>query len=67
VSFNPFDGQVILYCEARVGGERVYVQQAVAQIVYDDPEAREHIRKALRQALMLSILEKWTPVVRVRR
>lgn len=60
-------GIVELSCTATVGGERVVVRQVIHAAAYDDPEARRHIEHALRQKLMLAVLEKWTPVVKVRR
>lgn len=64
---DPFVNQVLLSCEATVAGERIQVRQAVVQAVYDDPQAREHIETAMREALIRAIVEKWTPVIRVRR
>lgn len=59
--------RVSLTCEAVVAGETVRVEQLVPGVVYDDPVARPIVLQGLREALIREILEKWTPVVRVRR
>lgn len=63
---NPF-AQVHLSCSATAGGETITVQQVVAPAVYEDEVARPLIEKHLREELIRAILEKWTPVVKVRR
>lgn len=62
-----FGDQVELVCTANVGDEKLFARQSIPAIVYDDPEARKVIEAALRQRLMLAVLEKWTPVIKVRR
>lgn len=59
--------RVRLSCKATVAGEELEVSLVVVQPVYDDPEARKLVEKQLRLALMDKILEKWAPVIRVRR
>lgn len=71
-NFNPFSdspyaGSVELSCTATVGGERVVVRQLLPEAAYADQRLREAVEVALRQKLMLAVLEKWTPVVKVRR
>lgn len=62
----PFTDQVELSCQATIGGETIRVRQIVARPVYDDPIAREAVERALREQLIRSIVEKWTPVIKVR-
>lgn len=62
-----FERQVELYIEVTVGGERLFVQTRCVEAVYNDPAAREQIERMIRSSLMDRILEKWTPVIRVRR
>lgn len=62
-----FTNMVELSCEATIGGETVYVRQLVHAIVYDDPEARKAVEQALRQQLMLGLLDDFKPKIRVRR
>lgn len=62
----PFTDQVELSCQATIGGEKISVRQIVARPVYDDPIAREAIERALREQLVRGIVERWTPVIRVR-
>ena len=66
---NPteFDRPVYLDITVRVGTERIQVSQTVLQGVYDDPEARKVIEAGLRYQLMVKILERWTPVIKVNR
>lgn len=60
-----FDRLLLLTCEANVGGERLYMQTEIVEAVYNDSEARKLIEKSIREALMIKILEKWTPVIKV--
>ena len=62
-----FTNQVELSIEVTVGGERLHVQTSVLEAVYNHPDTRALIEKSLRDALMRKILEKWTPVIKVRR
>ena len=64
---DPFFARVLMSCEATVAGEKIQVRQEVVQAVYDDPDARQHIEAALREALIRAVLDKWTPVIKVRR
>lgn len=65
---DPFFQQVMLKCEAKVGGRTVEVRQVVVAAAYDESEDfRDMIHEGLRRQLMEAILEKWTPVVHVRR
>lgn len=63
---NPFDA-VEMSCTAEIGGQRVEVIQVIPEAAYQDPSLRKVVEEALRQKLMLAILEKWTPKIRVRR
>lgn len=67
VSFDPFGERVQLSCTATVAGEEIQVSMMVAAPVFEDPECLKLIQKQIRQALMDKILEKWTPVIKVRR
>lgn len=61
-----FTNKVLLRCEAKVGGEQLVVQQEVVQAVYDSSaDFRKMVHKALREALMYKILEKWTPKIKI--
>lgn len=62
-----FPGEVIVYCEAEVAGEKLTAQEVVPDIVWEDPEARKAIEKAVRAKLMYAILEKWTPAIKTER
>ena len=64
---EQFNRPVDLTITAKVGTERLQVKQTVLQGVYDDPEARKAIEAELRYRLMVKILEKWTPVIKVNR
>lgn len=59
-----FPGQVTLYCEAEVAGEKVAAQMTVDARVAADPEARKAIEDMLRHKLMDSILKKWKPKIK---
>lgn len=63
---NPFQ-QVEMSCQAEVAGEIIQVRQVLPANAYDDPALREVVETALRQKLMLAIMEKWTPKIKVRR
>lgn len=63
---NPFQ-QVEMSCQAEVAGEIIQVRQVLPEEAYRDRALREVVETALRQKLMLAILEKWTPKVKVRR
>lgn len=62
---SEFTDQVSLSCRVKVGGEWLIVQQSIVRAVYEDPAARKVIEDHLRQALMMKILERWTPAIRV--
>ena len=62
---DPFSDQVTLRCRADVGGRQVEVRQSIARPVYDDPIARKVLEAHIRQALMMAILEEWTPVIEI--
>lgn len=62
-----FEGMIELTCEARVGGETFMVREVGLEVVLNDPAAKKAIEDALRQKLMLLILERWTPVIKTRR
>lgn len=64
---SDFNQVVELTVEADVGGEKIACMQHCLAGVYNDPEARKAIEQALRQALMMQILKKWSPVIKVRR
>lgn len=64
---DPFFNRVEMSCEATVAGEKIQVRQMVVQAVYDDPNARTALEATLREALIRAIVEKWTPVIKVRR
>lgn len=57
-------GQVTLYCEAEVAGEKVTVQMTADERVAADPEARKAIEDMLRHKLMDNILKKWKPKIK---
>lgn len=59
-------GVVHLWCECRVNGQTLRVEQTIARYVYDDPEARKVIQEAIRQRLMTAILGRWKPKIQVR-
>ena len=61
-----FRDRVELSCRATIGGETVSVRQLIPTAVYDDEVAREVVEQALRQ-LMLALLDKFKPKIRVRR
>jgi len=64
----PGFGDVVeLSCRATVGGQTVSVRQLIPTAVYDDPTALGVIEQALRQQLMLGLLDKFKPKIRVRR
>lgn len=63
---NPFD-VVEMSCTAEVAGEKITVRQMLPANAYDDRSLREVVETALRQKLMLAIMEKWTPKITVRR
>jgi len=54
-------------CEAKVGGETLWVESSVPEDILQDSEAMKHIEHSLRMHLMEKILERWSPVIRVRR
>jgi len=58
---------VELSCKATIGGETVSVRQMIMAEVYDDPETRKAAEHAVRQQLMLGLLDKFKPKIRVRR
>lgn len=59
---------ITLRAEAKVGGERVYVQTVVVDEAWEiSAELRENLKRSLRMKLMYEILERWKPVVEVRR
>jgi len=62
-----FRDRVELSCRATIGGETVSVRQLIPTAVYDDEAAREVVEQALRQQLMLALLDKFKPKIRVRR
>ena len=64
---GEFNRKILLRCEAKVGGETVYAQIEVVEAVYNDSGAREAITRDLRRRLMDAILDKWSPVVKVKR
>ena len=63
---NPFQ-QVEMSCQAEVAGEIIQVRQVLPEQAYQDRALREVVEEALRQKLMLEIMKKWTPVIKVRR
>ena len=62
-----FMRKVTLECRAEVGGEVVVVRVEMVEAVYDEPAVRKAIEENLRIALMVKILEKWTPKIHVHR
>lgn len=58
---------VELTCEATVAGERIKVMQRIAVPVWDDPYARRACEQNLRAQLLQKIMEKWKPVITIRR
>lgn len=64
---TSFPGHVMLRCTATVQGERIEVRTTVDAAAYEAPELREMLREQIRRKLMEAILEKWTPVIEVRR
>lgn len=62
-----FNQVVELTVEAEVGGETIVCSTRCLAGVYQDQEARKAIEQQLRSTLMHKILEKWTPVINVRR
>jgi hypothetical protein len=66
VSVPP--GFYLLWVEAKVAGASVTARQAVDAQMYDsDPNMRQAADQALRRALVEAILERWKPVIHVRR
>lgn len=63
---NPFQ-QVEMSCQVEVAGEVIRVRQVLPEQAYQDRALREAVETALRQRLMIAVLEKWTPVIKVRR
>lgn len=59
--------EIEISCECRVNGERLYALQTVPEAVWRDSEAREAIIEAVRQRLMMAVLDRWKPKVQVRR
>lgn len=64
---DDFNQLVELTVTAEVGGETITCMQHCLAGVYNDPEARKALEEALRQSLMMAILKKWKPVIKVRR
>lgn len=64
---EDFNQVVELTVSAKVGDQELQCRQVVLAGVYADPVAREAIEEALRQNLMMQILKKWKPVIKVRR
>jgi len=64
---SPFGRQVYMSCSAMVGGRELRVEQLVVEEVYDDLAARKAVEAHLRHQLMMKILERWTPKIKVRR
>lgn len=62
-----FRNMVELSCRATIGGETISVRQQVHAAVYEDAVAREAVEQALRQQLMLSLLDRFKPKISVRR
>lgn len=62
-----FFNRAMLTCEATVGGERIRAEVFVIEAVLNDPAAVKAVETSLRQALMMKILEKWTPVIEIHR
>lgn len=63
---NPFE-VVRMRCECRINGELLYAEQTVPAVVYDDPEARKAVEEAVRQRLMMAVLDRWKPEIQVSR
>lgn len=63
---NPFE-MVRMRCECRINGELLYAEQAVPAVVYDDPDGRGAVEEAVRQRLMMAILDRWKPKIQIRR
>lgn len=64
---DDFNEVVELTVTAEVGGETIICSTHCLAGVYRDQEARKVIEQQLRSILMHKILEKWTPVIKVRR
>lgn len=64
---DDFNQLVELTVSAEVGGETILCMTRCLAGVYDDPEARKALEAQLRSTLMHKILEKWKPVIKVRR
>jgi hypothetical protein len=67
LEINPSFRRVQMCCEAKVGGETLWVESSVPEDILQDSEAMKHIEHSLRMHLMEKILERWSPVIRVRR
>lgn len=61
-----FNRVVELTVSATVGGEAIQCQQRVLAEVWNDPDARKAIEENMRFKLVMEILRKWTPVIKVR-
>jgi hypothetical protein len=59
--------QVEMSCYATVAGHRLETRKVIPAAAYDDRLVREAVEKTLREELVRAILDKWTPVVKVRR
>ena len=67
VAGSPWDGRnVTMYCEATVNGERFQSSIDIWEGVYADEVARKNIEDAIRAQLMLKILERYKPAVKIR-
>lgn len=64
---DPWGGNnITMYCEATVNGERFQSSIDIWEGVYADDTARANIEEAIRAQLMLKILERYKPAVKIR-
>lgn len=61
-----FNRVVELTVSATVGGEVIQCRQRVLAEVWNDPDARKAVEENMRFKLVMEILRKWTPVIKVR-